>query len=300
MMRILVGYLATPSGADGLHLGVLTARSLGAAMDICLVIPPERPLPGPHTDAGLEKLLFDHAMQWLTDAQKEVPDDIDVSTHVSYDESFAEGLLNEAKRLDAQAIVIGAAGDGVLDRHSIGTVANELLHSSEVPVILAPRGFRNSTVSRVRELTCALGTRPGAHELLQTAVRACRLMHVPLRLISLVSLAHPLAALRGADADRAALEHARESLEKARALLPPDLQISADIAEGATIEAAIGKLEWHDGDVIIVGSSRLATPRHLFLGSTAAKMLRVVPAPMVVVPKPPEELGTQADIQVDH
>ena len=295
-MRIIVGYLATPSGEDGLRLGVLAARSLGAAMDICLVIPPERPIPGPHTDVGLEKLLFDHAMEWLTEAQKEVPDDVDAATHISYDESFAEGLLNEATRLDAQAIVIGAAGDGLLDRHSIGTVANELLHSSHVPIVLAPRGFRHSLVTRVRELTCALGTRPGAHELLQTAVRACLRMHVPLRVISLVSLAHPLAVLRGTNVhgNEAALEHAREALEKAQSLMPPDLQITTRIAQGPTIESAVSKLEWHDGDVLMVGSGRLASPRHLFLGSTAAKMLRVVPAPMVVVPKP-EASNTHTD-----
>jgi nucleotide-binding universal stress UspA family protein len=35
----------------------------------------------------------------------------------------------------------------------------------------------------------------------------------------------------------------------------------------------------------MVGSSRLAQPRRLFLGSTAAKMLRVLQVPMVVIPK---------------
>ncbi|MDO9399048.1 MAG: universal stress protein, partial [Herbiconiux sp.] len=31
--------------------------------------------------------------------------------------------------------------------------------------------------------------------------------------------------------------------------------------------------------------SRLAQPKHLFLGSTAAKMLRELPVPLVVVPR---------------
>ena len=44
-------------------------------------------------------------------------------------------------------------------------------------------------------------------------------------------------------------------------------------------------VEWHDGDIIMVGSSRLSAPRRLFLGSTAAKMLRVLDVPMVVVPR---------------
>ena len=35
----------------------------------------------------------------------------------------------------------------------------------------------------------------------------------------------------------------------------------------------------------MVGSSRLSAPRRLFLGSTAAKMLRVLEVPVVVVPR---------------
>ena len=54
--------------------------------------------------------------------------------------------------------------------------------------------------------------------------------------------------------------------------------------DGSTVEAAVESLSWEDGDVVVVGSSRLAQPRRLFLGSTASKMLRVLPVPMVVVP----------------
>jgi nucleotide-binding universal stress UspA family protein len=61
--------------------------------------------------------------------------------------------------------------------------------------------------------------------------------------------------------------------------------VTAAVADGPTVEAAVNKLEWHDGDLIMVGSSRLGAPRRIFLGSTAAKMLRVLEVPMVVVPK---------------
>ncbi|HWV50485.1 MAG TPA: universal stress protein, partial [Microbacterium sp.] len=46
--------------------------------------------------------------------------------------------------------------------------------------------------------------------------------------------------------------------------------------------AALG---WLPGEVVLVGSSRLAQPRRLFLGSTAAKMLHELPVPMIVVPR---------------
>ena len=286
-MHIIVGYMATSSGEDGLSLGVVIARSLGAAIDICLVIQHEHTVPARvPADPGYEAVLIEHTREWLTEAQKAVPDDVEAQTHLSYHESPAQGLLEEATRLDAQAIVIGAADHGLLGRHSLGTVSTELLHSSHVPVALAPRGIRHSKATRVRELTCAIETQPGADALVQSAVRTCQLMHAPLRLVSLVAIAHPLLARRGGNvhANEAALRQAQESLDGARSLVPAEVPVTTRVAQGATVEEAVTNLEWQDGDLFMVGSSSLASPRRLFLSSKAAKMLRVVPVPMVVVP----------------
>ena len=43
--------------------------------------------------------------------------------------------------------------------------------------------------------------------------------------------------------------------------------------------------EAQPGELAVVGSSRLARKRRLFLGATAAKMLRELPVPMIVVPR---------------
>jgi nucleotide-binding universal stress UspA family protein len=61
--------------------------------------------------------------------------------------------------------------------------------------------------------------------------------------------------------------------------------VTSAIVDGRTVEEAVSKLRWHDGDILMVGSSRLSAPKRLFLGSTAAKMLRVLEVPMVVVPR---------------
>jgi len=57
------------------------------------------------------------------------------------------------------------------------------------------------------------------------------------------------------------------------------------VARGDSIEDAVAQLSWEPGELAVVGSSRLAQPRRLFLGSTAAKMLHELPVPMVVVPR---------------
>ncbi len=161
-MRLVVGYLATPSGEDGLALGAQLARSLGAQLDICMVLPPDRTVPARvPAETGYDDILASRAQRWLDEAKSSVPSDIDVDVHLSFHESFAQGILDEVTRLDAHAIVVGAAGDGLLGRHSVGSVSTELLHSAHVPLCLAPRGYRHSSAKKIREVTCALGTRTG-------------------------------------------------------------------------------------------------------------------------------------------
>lgn len=291
-MRLVVGYLATPSGADGLALGVRLARSLSATLDICMIVPPDRTVPTRvPTDPGYDSVLVRQANRWLAEARATVPEDVDTEVHLCFDDSFAQGLLNEAARLGAQAIVIGAAGDGLIGRHGIGTIASSLLHSSHVPIALAPRGTRTHDVQRVREVTCAIGEREGADVVLRTAARACERTDTPLRLVSLVALDRHPKADTDAAAHAAAVAHTRQVLDRSRELIDNDaVRVTTELAEGDSVETAVGTLTWHEGDIVLVGSSRLAQTHRLFLGSTASKMLRVLPVPMVVVPKSADHL----------
>ncbi|GAC80015.1 Nucleotide-binding universal stress protein, UspA family [Gordonia malaquae] len=282
-MRLYVAYLATDGGADAVALGVRLARTMSAQLDIGMVLPPDRSAALHSGD--FEDVLTSQATDWLTEATVGLPDDIEIKTHIAFHDSAAEGIITEAQRLGADAIVVGGSGGGIVGGHTLGSVVTELVHSAPLPIVLAPRGLRRSKVTRVREITCALGTRAGADTLFDTAVAASQRAQVPLRVVSLVALDRA-AGYRGSpeEALADATRHAHERLDEARSHLPADATVTWDVVDGPTVEEAVNKLEWNDGDLIMVGSSRLAAPRRLFLGSTAAKMLRVLQVPMVVTP----------------
>jgi nucleotide-binding universal stress UspA family protein len=292
-MKLVVGYLATPGGSDALALGVRLARTLDAELEVSIIVPSQHVAVTLAPKGGYEEHLAEQAETWLAEARAAVPDDIVVRTHVSFDDSFADGLIKEAARAEADLIVVGGSGGGLVGSYSLGSVVNELLHSSPVPVVVAPRRIRNSSVDHVVEVTCALGERTGADLLLDTAVRFSRAADTPLRLVSLVALDPMFGSLRGdKDAVRErALAHARRTLDAAKSRLPEGFPVGSTIVDGASVEEAVAKLEWHDGDMIMVGASRLRAPKRLFLGSTAAKMLRVLDVPMMVVPR--DQLGPQ-------
>lgn len=272
--RIAVAYLATPGGDDAVAVGEQIARTLGAQLDLCMVLPSDRS-PLATTPGGI---LQREAESWLAAAAAGVQNDLTVTTHLSFDESSTAGLIAAAEAVGAEALVVGGAGGGIAGSLSLGSVVNDLVHASPIPVIIAPRGARLKRNDRIREVTCAVGTRPGAKLLLDAALRLCRDTETPLRLVSLV-------AVDDADDLELAQQHAQKALDQAKAFLPEGIPVSSRVATGAGVEDAVNKLGWHDGDVIMVGSSRLAQPRRLFLGSTAAKMLRVLQVPMIVVPK---------------
>ena len=55
-------------------------------------------------------------------------------------------------------------------------------------------------------------------------------------------------------------------------------------AFGAPNREALEALEWDQGDVLVVGSSSASFTARLFLGSTATKIVRRSPVPVIVVP----------------
>lgn len=284
-MRYVVGYTNTPQGADALALAARLARSRGAGLDLVLVLDREERNQLVPTSPGFNLYKHQLAESWLTQAIATLPADIEARHHVVYAESFSEGLILAAEELKVRAIIVGAGG-GIFGRFSVGSVANALLHSSPVPVALAPAGFAetadpNATLTRV---TAAIGLRAGAQNVLNAAVNLAATAKIPLRLLSVVALDAPESA-EDPEAQARAHAHAEAVQAGAREALPEGIEVTTEIVTGKRIEDAVLSVEWDPNEIVLVGSSRLARPAHLFIGSTASKMLRELPVPMSVVPR---------------
>lgn len=290
---IVVGYTATDAGADAAALGARLARSLGASLHLVIVLPSEgtrSPIVAP--ERAYEDHIRAQAKQWLSEAITELPPGLTRSGHVRFAESFAEGLIAAGEEFGARLIVVGAAGGGLFGRHRLGSVASELLHSSTIPVALAPAGVAQQDDHVVPRVTVAVGTRPGAEALLDEAASLAGDTGTDLRLVSLV----PFDVPPGLDTGMIRLvgnAHGHDVLAVAAELLPEGVGASIEEATGDSVEDAVTHLSWLPGEVVLVGSSRLAQPRRLFLGSTAAKMLHELPVPMIVVPRTRAEAGAR-------
>ncbi|MEC5179241.1 universal stress protein [Arthrobacter sp. CG_A4] len=289
-MRYVVGYTPNERGADAVALAAAMAHAQDAHLDLVYVVDRRTPYVAMNPDGNRVSA----AEQEVLSAEREglalVPKDLEARFHVRQADSHAAGLIDAAVEYQAGLIVVGAASNGLFKRYSVGSAANALLHASPVPLALAPRGYRRT--EPISRLTLAVGRRTGAEAAIDVAIESAQRRGVPLRLVSLVEL-----DVEGDSGENinAAHVHANTILTTASHRLPPGHHVSVEVAHGRTIEEAIDDLEWEDGEIMIVGSSRLAEKNKLFIGSTANKVLHALPVPMVVVPRDYERINSSPE-----
>ncbi|KGJ76947.1 hypothetical protein GY21_08915 [Cryobacterium roopkundense] len=297
----VVAYEATARGKEAIELGVALARLTRAELRVCLVLERSTAVPAkvPASSADFDALLEEQAREWLAAAVAQIPDDVVATTHVLWADSTSEGLITAAAQFDSDRIVVGAARGGILNRFTIGSVANALLHASPVPVALAPRGYR--APDSITRITCAIGTRAGWEALLDSMVAVSRDLPVDLRFVTLVEA--DAAHGRPAHERTAHSAHDNSAKDDSAAHLDSVLEyfgkrsgasgtLTTEVAMGASVEAAVEALDWRPDEIAFVGSSRLASPSRIFLGITAHRMLHGLPVPLVVVPNIPHALPT--------
>jgi nucleotide-binding universal stress UspA family protein len=286
-MRYVVGYTADRHGRDAVNLAATLAVSRGASLDIVVVLPVETVTYDMYSpDRSYYARLEAHGREWLAQAMDGLPQDVKATGRIYHAESIAEGLIqaatDPARGSEAALIAIGASRRGVLGRFTVGSIADALLHSAPVPVALAPAGYPGYPA--ITRITTALGERQGAEALLEVAIDSAAGRRVPLRLISLLSL-----DTSGTEEEQAvfarAETHATSLVEQARAALPSECAVTRAIGKGRSVEEAVQVLEFVADEMVLVGSSRLASPKRLFIGAAANKMLRALPVPMIVVPR---------------
>lgn len=286
-MRYVVGYGPRQRGVDAVSLAATLARSSGATLDLVAVLPSDAPTFQMYSpDDAYNAEVEEQGREWLEDGLAHVPDGVRAEGHLRRAESITEGLLDAAtdpERGEAGLIVVGTYHRVRSGRFGLGSLADALLHASMVPVALAPAGYE--APERITRITCAVGTAAGAEVLLDNAIRLAAAWKVPLRLMSLVAVGEGGGEDRRQEWTRRAEEHAATLVQRAVAALPAECPVTSVVGHGASLQDAVGALEFDDSEVVMIGSSRLAQPKRLFLGQSASKIMRALPVPMIVWPR---------------
>lgn len=283
-MTILVGLAAGERGAPALDLGAMLARSAGDDLVVTTVVPTPWPPSPDRLDAEFLALAERMAADVLAAARSRLAPDLTVEYVVRHDRSVPSGLLAVAHDSGATQVVLGSSAAGGYGRVSVGGVADRLLHSSDVPVTLAPSGFVARTDTRVRRVTVAFGRADGGSDLLTSAAAVATRIGATIRVacFAVRSVAAMPAAVPGTADDLVAEEWLRGLERDIRGILPTP--VPTVLGRGDSWAAALTDVGWAEGDLLAIGTSSSAVSR-FFLGSHATKIVRSSPVPVVLVPR---------------
>ncbi|WP_019135840.1 universal stress protein [Cellulomonas massiliensis] len=301
-MTVVVGLdpLAPSHGALDLAVGVvrtLPEPSGPWTLVVATVVPPAwGASSGRRTE--LERLARERVEELEHDVREHLAgwaDELVVEIVHRRGRSVSRELAQLAQERDAAALVVGSARDARRGTTSVGSTADYLLHSSPVPVTVAPRGYRiehvASTDVPTRRLTAAYSGVTADAPAVRWAADVTREIEVGLRVASFgVRAGDMYPPEAGLDIEAQVDEQWTQQMATAQRALRTALDLPADVetvvASGPSWEASLAAVEWLPGEVLVVGSSTGGTLRRVFLGARAAKILRHAPVPVLVVPRP--------------
>ncbi len=140
--NIVVGVDGSEQSRHAARLSSDLARKNAATLHLVTIVRPPEGWWGivgsPPTPSALSKS--------LTDAQREILDSVMATLDLTDIEVVqvedvgdpARMLLEYASRVDADVMVIGRRGAGLIERIMLGSVANRVVHDAECPVLLVP------------------------------------------------------------------------------------------------------------------------------------------------------------------
>ena len=290
-MNYLVGLTADRGGRDALALGRMLARTGDVTLTVCIVLPEVWGHPSlARVDAEYATFLKQYAEDTIAEAREFVGDAVRAEYVTTSARTATEGLMTTATQTDADLVVLGSARHGPFGRFAVGSVTNEMLHTAPVPVVLTPRGYSPASDARLRRVTCAFAGSTRSRTAFDAAVQLSKRHGLPLRLTTLVVRDRQMYPSQvGYSAERLVAEQwrvqAEEAQNRALATLPDDVPVEAGVVSGRNWEEALDSLPWEEGEVLVVGSSRLGPVRRVFLGSNSTKIVRSSPVPVVVIPR---------------
>jgi len=291
-MTLVAGYAPEERSKAVLHLAAMLARSFGEDLVVATVVPKPWFPSMAKVDAEYQTYLDTQADAALDQARSELPSDVTATFVRQGSRSVATGLL-EAEH-DASLIVVGSSSAGVFGHVVLGSVTDRLLHSSPIPVAMAPRGFRVKAKAKVRRVTAAYDGGEDAEALAVTAAGVAARAGVSLRLATFAVWSRPSHVMRlGTEPEDAVLQvwlaeirsAAGQALTRVKDLRAAPRDLDAVVGIGSSWAEALEDVEWDEGEMLVVGSSSVGPIAGVFLGTRSAKIVRYSPVPVLVVPR---------------
>lgn len=286
-MTIVVGFGPDTRSSSGVRLAAQLATSTGSELVLCCVVydafasPTMRDFSD--VDADWRAALESMADAALREARSALPEGLSATEVVRPGRSVPAALQEEGARVGARILVVGSSSQGTFGRIGLGSTSDRLVHSSEVPVALAPRGYQPARVDRV---VFAVAPSPTDVALAGAVGELAGRLEAGVEVVTFgAGGSSPAVA---AFADQGVRQHWQDAAARTQGEIAAT--IGGDVARAGVImgerwSQAVASYRWREGDLLVVGSSEHGALSRVFLGSTATRILRHSPVPTLLMPR---------------
>ncbi|MFT3863351.1 MAG: universal stress protein [Solirubrobacterales bacterium] len=188
-----------------------------------------------------------------------------------------------AVREAAELIALGSAADAGSGRVSLGAAGGELLDGARCPVAVAPRGFAARARHGIGRIDVGIDGSREAAAALTLAGRLARAHGARVRLVAIAELDFDLGGTpRGVDPGE--LDRLARHLGQASDGLA-GVEVATELREGLADQVLVGLSR--EADLLLLGTrAAFGDSDRVALGGVAARVLRTVASPTMIVPGP--------------
>lgn len=184
----------------------------------------------------------------------------------------SSAILKTADEIDADIIVMGTHGRGGFNRFLLGSVTERVLHETSRPLLTVRETDKPAADAPAKpRVLCPVNFSDAARTALEVAISFSNLLDAD------------LVVLHVAEDDS---EETRRIAQQVESWLPPDrLRTSADrlLLQGDAAEQVIEYAKSHLVDLIVLGASHRRLGDTSVLGTTAVRITRHAPIPVLTV-----------------
>jgi nucleotide-binding universal stress UspA family protein len=284
------------TAASALDWAVELARQQGARLELihAITIPPSMPGYIPPASLDFSEELRQAAESRLADAAASLKGrGVEISTHLDIG-TPSQVIVHWADSLHARAIVIGTRGLTGLRHLLLGSTTQRVVHGARCPVLTVHpadsgrhRPIRNILVptdfSQDAELAVVT-----AHHLLAGLEQDAKLIllhafNLPIEYTAYGPIPTSISYLQDAG-----LEAERRLYDMAEQLRREGLTVETVAREGDPAHVIAEEAQSRGADLIAMGTRGHTGLRHLFLGSTAERVVEQAPCPVMTIRRPEE------------
>lgn len=307
-MSIVVGIVPGRDPRPAVRLGALLSRSYSHRLLLVSITSCPWGADNRNVDAEYRAFSAERTSACLAAASDMVPEGVEVEKLSRDAPSPRRGLLEVCQEVSAFRLVLGSSDDAPAARIRLGSVSTGLLHSAQLPVVLAPKHFDTNDEDRISRVSAAFNGSKNSAELVLGAAAVAGSARAAFRIVAFAPRqgrsATSLEAGVGTSIEDEVVAQWQSVIRRQTDSLLADVQqmdprpSSAEVALGTGHDwaDAVTSVDWSPTEVLMVGSRTLGPLTRLSLGSRAAKIIRNSPVPVVLVPhRATDDYAAQAE-----